>query len=376
MNDGRPHRNCEARIDLDAIRANYALACRLAPRSRSLAVVKADAYGHGAADVAHALREAVPAFAVGILDEALQLRDAGITEPVLILEGVNGAASLRCAAEHGFWLVVHDERQLDDLEATPLAAPVSVWLKIDTGMHRLGLAPELARTALDRLARMPNCDGAPVACTHLATSDVPGNPAVKRQVDRFDRCVAGIDVPASIANSGGVLAFPETHRDWNRPGYMLYGCLPFEHEHPSAQGLRPAMTLVSEIIAIRDVHAGDSVGYGQRWTASEPARIATVAIGYADGYPRHAPDGTPTRVRGRIAPLAGTVSMDLISIDVSDINGVALGDEVILWGPDLPVDTVARAAGTVGYELLTSVSMRVPRRYTGAAELTAGRASR
>lgn len=368
MSDGRPHRNCEARIDLDSIRANYAEACRLAPDSRAIAVVKADAYGHGAIAVARALRHVAPAFAVGILDEALQLRDAGFMEPVLILEGVNGAESLRCAAQYGFWLVVHDERQLDDLGAARLPAPVHVWLKIDSGMHRLGLAPDLARSALDRLARMPNCAGTPVACTHLATSDEPGSAAVRRQVDLFDRCVAGIDVATSIANSGAVMAIPETHRDWNRPGYMLYGGSPFAGERPSERGLRPAMTLVSEIIAIRDVHAGDSVGYGQRWTAAEPARIATVAIGYADGYPRHAPDGTPTLVRGRVAPLAGTVSMDLVSIDVSGIEDVALGDEVVLWGPDLPVDTIARAAGTVGYELLTGVSMRVPRRYSGAVD--------
>mgnify|MGYP000106116177 CR=1 FL=1 len=368
MSDGRPHRNCEARIDLGAIRANYEQACRLAPDSRAIAVVKADGYGHGAVDVTRALGHAAPAFAVGILDEGLQLRDAGITEPVLVLEGVNGSASLRCAAEHGFWLVVHDERQLHDLEAVRLPAPVAVWLKIDTGMHRLGLAPDAARGALDRLRRMPNCAGTPVACTHLATSDEPGSALARRQVELFDRCIDGMDVPTSIANSGAILALPDTHRDWNRPGYMLYGGSPFAGEAPSDRGLKPAMTLVSEIIAIRDVPRGEGVGYGQRWTAPGTRRIATVAIGYADGYPRHAPDGTPTLVRGRVAPLAGTVSMDLVSIDVSDIDDAAPGDEVVLWGPDLPVDTVARAAGTIGYELLTGVSMRVPRRYFGTAD--------
>lgn len=365
MNDHLPGRRAEALVDLDAIRANYEYACRLAPDSRSLAVIKADAYGHGAVAVAKALADAAPGFAVGILEEALELRQAGIAEPVLVLEGVNGADALAAAALHGFAVVVHDRGQLELLEATTLPAPLAVWLKIDSGMHRLGLPPAMAGQALARLRGSGRCREPIVVCTHLATSDVPGSAFVHRQITLFDACTAGIDAPVSIANSGGILAFPDSRRHWNRPGYMLYGCSPFAQELPAARALKPAMTLVSEIIGVHDVAAGEAVGYGCTFTAEKNSRIATVAIGYADGYPRHAPNGTPTRIRGRVAPIAGTVSMDMLTIDVTDVPGAAVGDPVVLWGADLPVDTVARAAGTIGYELLTGVSARVPRRYTG-----------
>lgn len=355
------HRKCAALVDLDAIRANYALACRLAPESRTIAVIKADAYGHGAVDVAHALRGTAPAFAVAIIDEALELRKAGINKPLLVMEGVNSISALECAAEQKLAVVVHNDKQLDDLQRARLPAPVSVWLKVDTGMHRLGLAPDDVAGAVSQLRASENCKDSIVVCTHLASADVPGSAFTRQQLDVFDSCVAGMDVQQSISNSGGILACPASHRDWNRPGYMLYGITPFSDEVASASELRPAMTLQSEVIAIREVAVSESVGYGGRWTASSAATIATVAIGYADGYPRHAPNGTPTMVNGCVAPLAGVVSMDLITIDVTGIEGVRIGDIVTLWGEGLSVNTIANAADTIGYELLTGVTSRVPR---------------
>jgi alanine racemase len=242
--------------------------------------------------------------------------------------------------------------------------PVAAWLKIDTGMHRLGLPPAMAGQALARLRASGNCLEPVVVCTHLASADEPGSAFVHEQLRLFDGCIAGLDAPQSIANSGAILAFPDSRRHWNRPGYMLYGCSPFEQDLPAARDLVPAMTLSAEIIGLREVPVGETVGYRRTWTAARASRIATVAIGYADGYPRHAPTGTPTLVRGQVAPLVGTVSMDMLSIDVTDADA-AIGDPVVLWGPGLPVDVVARAAGTIGYQLLTQLSGRVPRRYTG-----------
>ena len=359
-------RRCEALVDLNAIRANYALASRLAPNSKSVAVIKADAYGHGAIAVARALQATADAFGVAIVDEAIALREAGISEPVLVMEGVDSLNALEYAATHNLAIVVHSEQQLESLLQAELTSPLVVWLKVDTGMHRLGLPPGRVGEAVEQLRQSSNCDESIVVCTHLASADVPGSVATATQLQTFEECIAGLDVMQSISNSAGILASPESHRDWNRPGYMLYGNSPFSSDVASARELLPAMTLQSEIIALRDVAASGSVGYGGRWTAVNSSRIATVAIGYGDGYPRHAADGTPTLVNGHIAPLAGAVSMDMITIDVTAIDDVSIGDAVVLWGEGLSVNDVASKAGTIGYELLTNVSRRVPRNYLNA----------
>lgn len=359
-------RKCEAIIDLDAIRANYATACRLAPESQTIAVIKADAYGHGAIETARALQDSVPAFAISIIDEALELRNAGIVKPVLVLEGVSSATELEYVAEQNLAVVIHNDEQLDQLERARLPTPIPVWLKVDTGMHRLGLDPDKVADAIARLRANRNCAKSVVVCTHLVSAEEPGCETTRRQLDVFDACVAGLDVLQSINNSAALMASPETHRDWNRPGYMLFGNTPLKTGSAIAQELQPAMMLRAEVIAVRQVAASESVGYGGRWTATSETKIATVGIGYADGYPRHAPDGTPTLVNGSIAPLAGVVSMDMITIDVTEIEGVCIGDAVTLWGSGLSVNEVAAEAGTIGYELLTGVSRRVPRRYLGA----------
>ena len=355
------HRKTVAIVDLDAIRENYSLACKLAPDSKNIAVIKADAYGHGMLRVAEALQSVVPAFAVAIIDEALELRAAGISQPILVLEGVNDIAACEVAAQNQFSLVIHNQEQVSQLLQASLSGNLPLWLKVDTGMHRLGLAPDDLKPALERL-RTAGHDVS-VIFTQLACADELASDATQQQLDAFKACVAGIDLPTSISNSAGILAWPTSHADWNRPGYMLYGNSPMATVVESANDLRPAMTLRSEIIAIRELSAGESVGYGARWTAERPSVIGTVAVGYADGYPRHAPNGTPTRVNGQIAPLVGTVSMDMLSIDLTGHDNVAIGDTVELWGQGITVNDVASHSGTVGYELLTGVTARVPRNY-------------
>ena len=353
------HRKTEALIDLDAIRENYALAGRLAPQSKSIAVIKADAYGHGMLRVAEALQDVVPAFAVATIDEALELRGAGISTPLLVLEGVNSVEACEMAAANDLSLVVHSHEQVSGLLQAKLASPVSVWLKVDTGMHRLGLSPGDLKPALDRLhAGGRNVS---VLCTHLACADDLSSDVTREQIEIFLACTSGQNLPLSISNSAGILAWPQSHADWNRPGYMLYGNTPMTTDVESARGLRPAMILRSEIIAIREIAVGEAVGYGGCWQATRSSKIATVACGYADGYPRHAPNGTPTLVNGRVAPLVGTVSMDMITLDLTEHENVAVRDSVELWGRGVAVNDVAANCGTIGYELLTGVTPRVPR---------------
>lgn len=354
------YRKTVAQINLDAIRDNYSLAARLAPQSQSIAVIKADAYGHGMVRVAEALQGIAPALAVATLDEAIELRYADISSQLLVLEGVNTANGLAQAAEMELSLVVHCEDQLRQIENSHVPNTMPLWIKVDTGMHRLGFAPDQLKPVLERLG--DDRDNL-VVCTHLACADDLSSDATQKQLDVFEACMAGIDLPTSISNSAGILCWPASHSDWNRPGYMLYGASPLSTDVESASGLRAAMTLQSEIIAISEVPAGDSVGYGAGWTAAQATIVGTVAIGYADGYPRHAPNGTPTLVNGRIAPLIGTVSMDMLTIDLSAHESVAEGDTVELWGPGVAVNEVAERAGTIGYELMAGVSGRVPRVY-------------
>ncbi len=360
--DRETFRKTEALIDLDAIRQNYALACALAPQSKNIAVIKADAYGHGMRNVAEALQDVVPALAVAIIDEALELREAGITVPLLVLEGANSVAACEAAAANNLSLLVHSHEQVSILLQADLSAHVTIWLKVDTGMHRLGVSPDELKSALDKL--QSGGQELAVLCTHLACADDLANDATSEQIEKFRACTAGLGLPLSIANSAGILGWPESYANWNRPGYMLYGNSPMVSDIETAKGLKPAMTLRSEIIAIREVSPGESVGYGGRWTATRPSTIATVAVGYADGYPRHAPNGTPTQVNGKLAPLVGAVSMDMISIDLTDHDNVTAGDSVELWGVAIPVGEVAAMSGTIGYELLTGVTARVPRRYS------------
>jgi len=350
-------RNTAAHIDLGAIRANYAYACTLVPDGKILPVIKADAYGHGLVPVAKALHTQVPGFAVATVEEAVELREAGIDVDLLVLEGATTRAATERAGSHGLVLMVHAESQVDMLPGSGASA----WVKVDTGMHRLGVDPEVLGDVIGRLEA--GSVEIHAICTHLACADEPDNDFTRVQLDRFKKCTAGYDLPLSIANSAGILAWPESRADWNRPGIMLFGTSPFASDVEATRELRPAMRFASEIIAIRELEAGRSVGYGRRWTADRPSIIATIAAGYADGYPRHAGNGTPVLVGDQVAPLVGAVSMDMITVDLTDHPGASIGDPVELWGPTIPVNDVAAHSDTIGYQLLTGVTPRVPRIY-------------
>ena len=347
-------RPIRARIDSGALRHNLGVAKRKAPRSRVWAVVKANAYGHGLARAAKALA-AADGLGLIELDAAIELRRAGERRPILLMQGFYSAKELEPIAANSLAIVVHDAEQLAMLEKSRLPAKVAVYAKLNTGMNRLGFAEQQFRDALARLAR---CAAEVTLMTHFADAD--GKRGVRWQLERFEQATAGMGLPRSLANSAAVLRYPEAHGDWVRPGIMLYGCSPFPDESADKLGLRPVMTLSSELIAVRELQEGDSVGYGCTFTAREPTRIGVVACGYADGYPRHAPTGTPIVVAGKRTRTVGRVSMDMLFADLTGIPNAAVGSSVILWGEHVSADEVAASAGTVSYELLCALSPRVP----------------
>ena len=353
-------RPTSATVRLDAIVDNYRLADQLAPASQSIAVIKANAYGHGLLKVAQALEAGVPAFAVAFIDEAVQLRDAGISKPILVLQGATQPADIAEAVARDFWLLLHHPQQIEWVLSAQLTDPVKVWLKVETGMHRLGLLPAALDQACEDLLFSPNARQGLVLCTQLACADDPENPMTRQQVSTIQACARKHNLGLSIANSAGILCWPESHAEWNRPGYMLYGNSPMVSFDSDAYGLNPAMTMKSEIIAIKNLVPGGGTGYGIDWVAKRDSKVGTVAIGYGDGYPRHAPRGTPVLVNGQRVPLVGRVSMDLISVDLTDLEKVEVGDPVELWGQGLSVNEVASAAGTIGYEILAGLTGRVP----------------
>lgn len=354
-------RPISATINLEALRHNLRVVAALAPHSRIMAVVKANAYGHGLHNVAGGLAEA-HGFAVLNLEEAVSLRQAGFRQALLLLEGVFSQDELEHASRHNISMVVHHDRQLDMLEKTTLAKPVPVFAKLNTGMNRLGFTAASFPEAVKRLAACRNVSEITLM-THFATADEEAG--IEKPFRLFQQVAAGMPYPISLANSAAILRYPQTHADWVRPGIMLYGASPIAGTPASALQLRPVMTLSSEVIAIQHLKAGESAGYGQKFTAMRDTRIAVIACGYADGYPRHAPNGTPVHVAGKAAHTAGRVSMDMLFADVTDIPGAQVGSPVELWGEHNSVDNVAEAAGTVGYELLCAVAPRVPVRVVG-----------
>lgn len=353
-------RPTKAIVRLDAIRRNLEAAMRLAPGAANVAVVKANAYGHGAVEVARALEPLVPALGVAMIDEAVALREAGIEKPILILQGTTCDEDVGEAAARDFWLMLHSGLQVERVLRSGTTRPVTAWLKVDTGMHRLGMSVKEARQCAAELAASPSVGGPIVLTTHLACADKPDHPLTPSQLAEFRAFAEPMGWPVSIANSAGIMHWPESHGDWNRPGIMLFGASPSAHFGYEPGLLKSAMTLQSELISVRDVPPGEGAGYGQTWVAEVPSRVGTVPIGYADGYPRHAPSGTPVLVNGRRARLAGTVSMDMITVDITGLEGAAPGDPVELWGENLSVNEVAASAGTIGYGLLAGLTGRVP----------------
>jgi alanine racemase len=346
-------------IDTGALRHNLEVIRRLAPKSRVMAVIKANAYGHGIIAAARAL-DAADAFAVARIDEGLALRAAGIKKPIVLLEGVLDTEQLNAAAAADFESVIHSPEQIDLLRAAPSGARYKVWLKLDSGMNRLGFKGEAFRSAYAALSGSPAVKAPVNLITHLASADMPDLPTTAEQLMVYAAATRGLAGEHSLESSAALIGFPESQADWVRPGLLLYGISPFRGSTGKDHGLRPVMTLRSRVIAVKDLVVGDQVGYGGDWSATRPTRLAIVAVGYGDGYPRSASSGTPVLVNGGHAALVGRVSMDMIAVDVTDVQRPPkVGDPVILWGEGLPVEEVAMWAETIPYTLVCGINQRV-----------------
>ena len=348
-------RPIQASIDLPALKNNLRVVKRAAS-SRVMAVIKANAYGHGLLRVAAALREA-EGFALLDVRDAITLRDAGFRQAILLLEGFFTQDELPLIAEYELTTVIHSQRQLAWLDAYPRKHGLSVWLKVNSGMNRLGFMPAEVPAVMERL-KAHRAVREVTLMTHFAQADEAAGIATQLQV--FNQLAAPYRVPRSLANSAAILRYPAAHGDWVRPGIMLYGSSPFADVSAQQLGLQPVMTLSSELISVRELRTGDALGYGAAFRADNTLRIGTVACGYADGYPRHATTGTPILVNGQRTRILGRVSMDMLAVDLSNVTDAQADSRVVLWGEGMPVDEVASAAGTISYELLCALAQRVP----------------
>lgn len=350
-------RQAQAVIHLDALRHNLDRVRACAPASRVYAAIKANAYGHGALRVAQALDRA-DGFALASIGEALHLRENGLRQrPLMVLSARLTPADLQLCAEHGLQPVAYTSDQVAAL-AGYSGATLQAWIKLDTGMHRLGIEPEQARAAYTQITANSSVELAGWM-THLACADDVRNDQSQRQMETFKQALGDLPGARSVANSAGIVAWPSSHQDVVRPGIMLYGASPMLERTAADLDLRAAMTLSAPLLSVRDIATGEPVGYGATWRASKPSRIGVIGIGYGDGYPRHLPNGTPVLINGQRAGLAGRVSMDMIAVDLSDCPNAQVGQQAILWGQDLPADEIARAAGTIAYELFCQITNRV-----------------
>ena len=351
-----------AEISRCALQRNLVQLRHVAPNSKVMAIVKANGYGHGLLNVAECVGKYVggaDGFGLARLEEALQLRQGGVTAKLLLLEGFFRQPDLPLLVLHNIDTVVHHESQLQMLETITLDKPITVWIKIDTGMHRLGFSLAQFDDIYQRLQACPQVAKPIHFMTHFACADEPANPVTQTQINAFEQVIKNLKGESTLANSAGTLFWPSSQADWIRPGIALYGVSPVVGDKGTNHQLIPAMELVSNLIAVREHKAGDSVGYGAYWTAKEDTYLGVVAIGYGDGYPRNAPEGTPVWINGRRVPIVGRVSMDMLTVDLG-ANAVDLvGDSVQLWGKALAVEEVAEHIGTIAYELVTKLTPRV-----------------
>ncbi|MFB2686445.1 alanine racemase [Shewanella mangrovisoli] len=347
-----------AEISSSALQNNLAVLRQQASRSQVMAVVKANGYGHGLLNVANCLHTA-DGFGLARLEEALELRAGGVKARLLLLEGFFRSTDLPLLVAHDIDTVVHHESQIEMLEQATLSKPVTVWLKVDSGMHRLGVTPEQFTQVYARLMACDNVAKPIHLMTHFACADEPENHYTQVQMQTFNQLTVDLPGFRTLANSAGALYWPKSQGDWIRPGIALYGVSPVTGDCGANHGLIPAMNLVSRLIAVRDHKAGQPVGYGCYWTAKQDTRLGVVAIGYGDGYPRNAPEGTPVWVNGRRVPIVGRVSMDMLTVDLGADATDLVGDEALLWGAALPVEEVAEHIGTIAYELVTKLTPRV-----------------
>lgn len=356
-------RPARALIDLDALRANFRLARELGGGRKTLAAVKADAYGHGAVACAQALQDDADAFGVACIEEALQLREAGITAPILLLEGFFDADELPLIVQHDLWFAVAAPWQVEAVLAFATTATLTIWLKLDSGMHRLGLSPADFRAAHAQLSALPQV-GPMVLMSHMARADELDSPRTREQAATFAAAIEGLAGETSLCNSPALLGWPDVRSDWVRPGLMLYGANPLQAHSALTERLRPVMTMQSKIFAVREIGVGEPVGYGARFVAERPTRVGVVALGYADGYPQFAPNGTPLLVDGVPAALIGRVSMDMLTVDLTDLPQAGIGSTVTLWGESPRMDVLAPLCGVSAYQLPCAVK-RVPHVHLG-----------
>lgn len=351
-----------ARINLAALRHNLSRVKQLAPHSRVMSVIKADAYGHGVLRVAQALNES-DAFAVARLNEGVTLREQGIDKPIVLLEGVNSEAEFALAAQHQLSPVIHLQSQVELLNRITLRKPLTFnWLMVDSGMHRLGIRPEQAKATIEQLGQCSNIDGEIGLMTHFANSDLVGDSRNQAQLDVMLSLKKNTGLSLCLANSAAVMSLSESHQDWVRPGLMLYGISPFTDKTAADFDLQPAMQLSSRLIAVYEINAGEEVGYGGDWVADKSTRVGVASIGYGDGYSRHLSNKGKVLIQGQSVPVIGRVSMDTICLNLNACGDAQVGDEVILWGePNLPVEQLAQWADTIPYELVTVICPRVQR---------------
>ncbi len=341
-------------LDLAALHHNVKRIRDIAPQSKILAMVKANAYGHGLISIAKALND-VEGFGVSCSEEALYLRQAGLTQRIVLMEGLFSKDEIPLLTDYELDTVIHDHNQLNLLSEHPLPYPINVWLKVNTGMNRLGFLPRDFSEVLQKLDR---CPWLKITCvmTHFSSADKSTDATTQTQIKLFEQTLKKSTFPISLANSAAILAHSKTHADWVRPGLMLYGVSPFADSSASQFSLKPVMTLKSEIISIHPLEWGDRVGYGGTWSASKPLRVGIVAIGYGDGYPHRAESGTPILVNGRLSELVGQVSMDMLVVNLSNQPDAKIGDPVVLWGTGLPIEQVAESTSSFRFELLCGIN--------------------
>ncbi len=360
-------RRAYAEVSQQALRHNYQVVKSLAPKSKVLAMIKANAYGHGLLDVAHAFKEA-DAFGVACMDEALTLRQSGVTNPIVLMEGFSHTDELDFLQDCQLTTVIHNFAQIEALRIASSYHPIPVWIKVNTGMNRLGFHPDDFLNAYQQIKNIPAVKLQGVM-THFPKADDTACDMTQNQINQFNTMLAELSGEAgitklekSLANSAGIIAWPDSHQDWVRPGLMLYGASPILNKTSKSLGLLPAMQLFAEVIAIQSVEPGQTVGYGGSWQAAKQTKVAVVSIGYGDGYPWHAQTGTPVLINEQVCTTIGRPSMDMLTVDVSHLDDIAIGDRVKLWGQNLPIEDIAQSSKTISYELFCRLTERVTRR--------------
>ena len=352
----------QAIINLSSCRHNLSVAKKTAAKSRCIAVIKANAYGHGMVKIAQALND-TDAFAVARISEAIELREAGISIPIILLEGFSSKNELELIVKYKFDSVIHSEEQLKLLENFE-SSLINIIIKIDTGMHRLGYMPEDVTEVYSRLQQCSCVDKNITLMTHFSSADDKHDDKTLKQIEVFYQSIEELpESELSLSNSAGILGWPQSHASWNRPGIMLYGVSPFINSIANEHNLKPVMTLKSQLISVKEIKKGEAIGYGGTYVCDKDMTVGIVAIGYGDGYPRHAKTGTPVLVNGKVSQLLGRVSMDMICVDLSEQKNAKINDPVILWGEGLAIEDIADSAGTIAYELLCAVTNRVEFNY-------------